>query len=97
MRLLGFGSLFLGFVVGNDDLGDQGMPYDVAIAEVEESDPFDSFENPARVALRFKPELLLTLSYANLAVAGLASFLMAGATVRFFLYRTRQDRVGAQS
>ena len=54
-------------------------------------------ENPARVALRFKPELLLTLSYANLAVAGLASFLMAGATVRFFLYRTRQDRVGAQS
>lgn len=51
-----------------------------------------ALENPARVVERFKPELLLTLSFANLGVAGLASFFIAGATVRFYLYRTRQDR-----
>lgn len=51
-----------------------------------------TLESPARVVERFKPELLLTLSFANLGVAGLAGFFIAGATVRFYLYRTRQDR-----
>ncbi|HVP40023.1 MAG TPA: hypothetical protein VMS93_12655 [Candidatus Saccharimonadales bacterium] len=47
---------------------------------------------PVLIATKFRPELLFTLCALNLGIAGVVNLLMTGAAVRFFLYRTRQDR-----
>jgi hypothetical protein len=49
----------------------------------------------SRLAAKLEPEAIFKLCALTVAAAALISLLLAGATVRFFLYRTRQDRPAA--
>ena len=54
-----------------------------------------ALENPVVIASRFRPELTLQLSVASVFVASVATLLLTGASLRFFLYRQRMDRPSA--
>jgi hypothetical protein len=49
----------------------------------------------SRLVAKLEPEVIFKLCALTVAVAGLISLLLTGAAVRFFLYRTRQDRPAA--
>ncbi|MBI5836649.1 MAG: hypothetical protein HZB25_05335 [Candidatus Eisenbacteria bacterium] len=54
-----------------------------------------TLNRPQVLAERFRPETIFTLCQLNIALAALVSLLLTGAVVRFYLYRTRQDRPAA--